>query len=76
MTWIEAIGVVFGLICVWLTVRQNIWCWSTGLVQVALYILIFYCVKLYSDLVLHVSTLFFKPMDGITGFMAAGTTGN
>lgn len=54
MTWIEAIAVVFGLICVWLTIRQNIWCWPTGLIQVALYIVIFYRVKLYSDLILHV----------------------
>jgi len=54
MTWIEAIAVVFGLLCVWLTIRQNIWCWPTGLVQVALYIAIFYRVKLYSDLILHV----------------------
>ena len=54
MTEIEAIAVVFGLICVWLTIRQNIWCWPTGLVQVALYIVIFYQVKLYSDLILHV----------------------
>jgi nicotinamide mononucleotide transporter len=54
MTWIEATAVVFGLVCVWLTIRQNIWCWPTGLVQVALYIAIFYRVKLYSDLILHV----------------------
>jgi len=54
MTWIEATAVVFGLICVWMTIRQNIWCWPTGLVQVALYILIFYQVKLYSDLLLHI----------------------
>lgn len=53
MTIIEGAAVVFGLICVWLTVRQNIWCWPTGLVQVALYIFIFYQVKLYSDLILH-----------------------
>ena len=53
MTIIESAAVVFGLICVWLTVRQNIWCWPTGLVQVALYIFIFYQVKLYSDLILH-----------------------
>jgi nicotinamide mononucleotide transporter len=53
MTWIEAIAVVFGLVCVWLTIRQNIWCWPTGLVQVALYLIIFYRVKLYSDLILH-----------------------
>ena len=38
MTPIEATAVIFGLLCVWLTVRQNIWCWPTGLVQVVLYI--------------------------------------
>src|SRR5690606_35497430 len=54
MTAIEAVAVVFGLFCVGLTIRQNIWCWPTGLVQVALYIIIFYQVKLYSDLILHV----------------------
>lgn len=53
MTLIEGVAVVFGLMCVWLTVRQNIWCWPTGLVQVSLYIFIFYEVKLYSDLMLH-----------------------
>lgn len=54
MTPVEATAVIFGLLCVWLTVRQNIWCWPTGLVQVVLYIFIFYQVKLYSDLILHV----------------------
>lgn len=54
MSWIEAIAVIFGLLCVGLTIRQNIWCWPTGLVQVLLYIVIFYQVKLYSDLLLHV----------------------
>jgi nicotinamide mononucleotide transporter len=54
VTAIEAVAVVFGLLCVGLTIRQNIWCWPTGLVQVALYIVIFYQVKLYSDLILHV----------------------
>jgi nicotinamide mononucleotide transporter len=54
MTWIEIIAVVFGLLCVLLTIRQNIWCWPTGLVQVSLYIVIFHDAKLYSDLILHV----------------------
>jgi len=54
MTIVEAVAVVFGLVCVWLTVKQNIWCWPTGLVQVALYVVIFYSVKLYSDLILHI----------------------
>ncbi len=40
--------------------RQNIWCWPTGLVQVSLYIVIFYQVKLYSDLILHVIYVFLQ----------------
>lgn len=54
MTWIEGIAAVCGLLCVWLTVRQNVLCWPTGLVQVALYIGVFYQARLYSDLILHV----------------------
>ena len=34
MTVVEIVAVVFGLACVWLTVRQNILCWPAGLVQV------------------------------------------
>ncbi|WP_152052917.1 nicotinamide riboside transporter PnuC [Tautonia marina] len=54
MTTIEAVAVVFGLLSVGFTIRQSIWCWPTGLIQVFLYLLIFYEVKLYSDLILHV----------------------
>lgn len=54
MIWIEAIATVAGLLCVWLLVRQNIWTWAAGLVQVTLYVYIFYHAKLYSDLILHV----------------------
>jgi nicotinamide mononucleotide transporter len=54
MTWIEGIAAVCGLLCVWLTVRQNVLCWPTGLIQVVLYIGVFYEARLYSDLILHV----------------------
>jgi len=54
MSQIEIVAVVFGLFAVWFTVRQNIWCWPMGLVQVSLYVVVFYQVKLYSDLILHV----------------------
>jgi nicotinamide mononucleotide transporter len=53
MTRIEVFAVLFGVLCVWFTIRQNIWCWPTGLLQVFLYIFIFYRVKLYSDLILQ-----------------------
>jgi HTH-type transcriptional regulator, transcriptional repressor of NAD biosynthesis genes len=55
MTWIEGIAAICGLMCVWLTVRQNVLCWPTGLVQVILYIGVFYHARLYSDLILHVT---------------------
>lgn len=54
MTLIEAIAVLFGLACVWLIVKESIWCWPTGLVQVTLYVYIFYDAKLYSDFGLHI----------------------
>jgi nicotinamide mononucleotide transporter len=54
MNWVELVAVVFGVACVALTVRQSIWCWPTGLVQVTLYVYIFYGARLYSDMILHV----------------------
>ncbi|NJN66429.1 MAG: nicotinamide mononucleotide transporter [Chloroflexaceae bacterium] len=54
MNWIEIIATIFGALCVWLTVRQHILCWPTGLVQVVLYIVVFYEAKLYSDMLLHI----------------------
>lgn len=53
MSSLEAFAVIFGLASVVLTVRQSIWCWPTGLVQVALYIVVFYASRLYSDMILH-----------------------
>lgn len=54
MDIIEIIAVIAGLICVYLVIRQSIWCWPAGLIQVSLYIYIFYEVKLYSDVILHI----------------------
>lgn len=54
MSDIEWTAAAFGLLAVWLTTRQSIWCWPAGLVQVALYIYVFYESKLYSDVILHI----------------------
>ncbi|MBN2431656.1 MAG: nicotinamide mononucleotide transporter [Acidobacteria bacterium] len=53
MSLLEAAATLFGFICVVLTIRQNIWCWPAGLVQVTLYIPVFYAARLYSDMLLH-----------------------
>lgn len=60
MNWIELTATVFGFLCVLLTIRRNIWCWPTGLIQVLLFIIIFYDAKLYSDLLLHVIYVFLQ----------------
>ncbi len=47
--WIEICGVVFGIGGVWLTIRQNIWCWPVGLVNIILYVYIFYQDRYYAN---------------------------
>ena len=54
MSWMEITATIFGLACVWLTVKANIWNWPVGLVQVFLYIFVFWQAKLYSDAGLQV----------------------
>jgi nicotinamide mononucleotide transporter len=50
----EIIGTLLGVIGVWLMIRQDIWGWPIGLVQVAVYAWVFYDAKLYSDAILQV----------------------
>jgi len=50
----EVVGVLFGVLGVYLTVRENVWCWPTGMVNVSLFILVFFQSKLYADMGLQV----------------------
>ncbi|HEX9987556.1 MAG TPA: nicotinamide riboside transporter PnuC [Chloroflexia bacterium] len=50
----EIIGVVFGLLSVWLTVKRSIWCWPTGIVSVAAFAILFFDIKLYADMGLQI----------------------
>jgi nicotinamide mononucleotide transporter len=49
----EITGALLGVLGVWLMIRQNIWGWPVGLVQVAVYAWVFYDAKLYSDVILQ-----------------------
>jgi nicotinamide mononucleotide transporter len=51
---LELTAAVIGLVAVWLVVRENIWSWPIGAVQVALYIFIFGSARLYADAGLQV----------------------
>jgi nicotinamide mononucleotide transporter len=50
----EAVGVAFGIASVYLLARQQIWGWPVGLVNVALFIVVFYEARLYAAAALQV----------------------
>ena len=54
MNSIEIVAAAFGVVSVFLSVRQNIWSWPTAIVNVGLYIFVFYGSKLYADTGLQV----------------------
>lgn len=51
---LETVAVVWGILTVWLTVKQNNWCWPIGSLSNALFAVIFLREKLYADMVLQV----------------------
>lgn len=52
-TMLEIVATMTGLICVWLTAKENIWAWPIGLVNVACFFYMFWEVKLYADMMLQ-----------------------
>lgn len=51
--YLELFAVVFGIVGVLLTAKQNIWCWPVGLANVTLSLFVFYYAKLYADVLLQ-----------------------
>ncbi len=52
--WLEVTGLISGLLCVLLLIRQNIWNWPIGLLYSLISIVVFLQARLYADLALHV----------------------
>jgi nicotinamide mononucleotide transporter len=50
LDWFEATGLVTGLLCVWLLIRQNIWNWPIGLIYSLVSLVVFFRARLYSEL--------------------------
>jgi len=48
-SWLEQTATVLGVLGVWLMIRQNLWAFPVGLVQVTLSAVVFYQYKLYAD---------------------------
>jgi len=53
LSWLEASGVFFGLLYIYLAAKENIWCWPAGLVSVIIYIFICIDAKLYAETALQ-----------------------
>lgn len=54
MSILEWIAAIAGAVSVYLSARENIWSWPTGIVNVGLYIIVFERTGLYSDMGLQV----------------------
>lgn len=50
ISYVEFIGTIFNLACVWLVARKNIWNWPIGIVGVVFFGILFYQINLYADL--------------------------
>jgi nicotinamide mononucleotide transporter len=51
---LEVIGVITGLLCVYLAAINNIWNWPIAIISVGIYIYIFFFARLYADMGLNV----------------------
>lgn len=53
-TPVEALAAAFGVVSVFLSVRENVWSWPTAIVNVTLYVIVFWQTRLYADMALQV----------------------
>lgn len=53
MSALEIAGVATGILSVWLVTRERVWCWPVGLVSVAIYVAVFWRVRLYGSMALQ-----------------------
>src|SRR4029078_3830011 len=51
---VEVIGVVLGIVTVYLSAKENIWSWPTALVNAAMFVIVFFRTGLYSDFGLQI----------------------
>lgn len=55
MNALEYVAAFFGVVSVYLSVKQNIWSWPTAIVNVGLYTFVFHASRLYADMGLQVT---------------------
>ena len=53
LSWIEAVGTLAGLLCIWLASLEKISNYAFGLINVTLFAIIFFQIQLYASLLLQ-----------------------
>ena len=51
---VEIAGFIFGIVGIWLTIKENVWCFPVGLINVTVSLVLFFQQKLYSDAIQQV----------------------
>lgn len=51
MSYLEFVGTLFNILCVWLVARKSIWNWPVSIAAVILFGALFYQIRLYSDFI-------------------------
>ncbi|WP_143304844.1 nicotinamide riboside transporter PnuC [Chitinophaga vietnamensis] len=54
VSYVEFIGTLTGLLCVWLAARDHILTWPVGLINVSCFFILFWQLQLYADMFLQV----------------------
>lgn len=49
LTYFEAIGFIFTLLCVYFDTTENIWAWPIGIIGISFYMILFFNFRLYGD---------------------------
>lgn len=71
LSWIEAVGTLAGLLCIWLASLEKISNYAFGLINVTLFAIIFFQIQLYASLLLQ---LFFFAANIYVGTRGRGRT--
>lgn len=58
MSLLSIVALIFGVLGVWLTIKETIWCWPAALVAVVASVAEFYNEKLYGDMSLQIFYFF------------------
>ena len=72
---LEALGLIFGLLCVYFLIKENILTWPCGIIYVFLSFVVFWQSQLYGDFLLHIIFLILNIYGWYAWIKGKNTTG-